>query len=170
MNFYVAVQASSPKTSEIMRANLPSPGARTLARKNCGNEKKELKLPFIITEEKHVLSSLDAILGALKSRGQEHAAITIAIDGTAVVPIHEVSHKYGAIMGGAHPDHFVKIPEGSSDEELKALLFDDKAVLAKEVKTAVVAIQNVPAGVRSFYILFVVNHRERTNLRPSMRT
>jgi hypothetical protein len=27
MNLYVAVQASLPKTSEIMRANLPLPGA-----------------------------------------------------------------------------------------------------------------------------------------------
>jgi hypothetical protein len=57
------------------------------------------------------------------------------------LPIREVSHKYGTIMGGAHPHHFVKIPEGSSNEELKALLLDNKAVLAKEVKTVVVAIQ-----------------------------
>jgi hypothetical protein len=117
-----------------------------------------LKLPFIVSEDKDVLRRLDDILGSLKARGQEHASFTIAIDGTAVMPIREVSHKYGAIMGGAHPDHFVKIPEGSSNEELKALLFDNKAVLAKEVKTVVVAIQNVPAGVRSFYILCLQPH------------
>jgi hypothetical protein len=78
MDFYVAVLASLPKTSEIM-----SSGMQTLARKTCGHAKNELKLPFIVAKDTHVLRHLDAILGSLKARGREHASITIAIDGTA---------------------------------------------------------------------------------------
>jgi hypothetical protein len=77
MPFYIVTYASCPKASQIMRANLSSPGDRTLQRKN----PRMRNSPFIECEKKNILQQFDSIMKYLEAKD-----ILVAIDGTAVVP------------------------------------------------------------------------------------
>jgi hypothetical protein len=149
LNFYLAAHLSCPKTSEIMRANLPSPGSRYLRRLNSCARKDA----FILCEKEHIIANFISILAMLKKRGVNHPSFSVSIDGTAVVKVREFSSAYNAILGGIHPNHFVTLPEGISKEDFEKLLFDDKTELASEVKVAVITVQSCTKGTRVSYAL-----------------
>jgi hypothetical protein len=149
LNFYVAVQASCPKTSQLVRANLPAPGLRHLQRVVA----KGRGICLIQCESADIAKHFEGILKTLEGYGAKNPCISVAIDGTAVVPILECSAALGAMVGGVYPTHFIKIPDNATQTEFKSLLFDTKVDLAKEVKVAVISFQNVPKGVPAFQIL-----------------
>ena len=143
LNFFVAIHASDPKTSEIIRANLHGPGTRYLRRVNS----KSREPPFIECERDNLKRSFKAVLKILSDNGVKNPSFTAAIDGTAVVPLLEYSKAHGCIIGGVYPHHMVEL-----DDQTGPL--DDCCIeTVKEVKCVVISFQQLPKGLPQFWLL-----------------
>lgn len=155
MAFYVALQAVSPKASQVLRANLPSPHIRTLQRKN---KLYESSVPFIATTREQVILNLDARLFELAKIGVINPVFSLAIDGTAAEGVPEWFSKYSAILGYASPNEMLPVPDGANKEAIDAILMPEKAELASrrlaaEVKAVVICVQDIPTGTCAFFPL-----------------
>lgn len=143
MDFYVALQALSPKSSQFVRANCPGPCIRTLQRKVPDYESGS---SFVACDKDSVMERLRQRLLEYKRDDGKCLSLSVAIDATAVSPVTEMSYKHSAIMGFAHPNHLIKLPKETTKEAIKEFLEpSDDRELALEIKTVCISIQDVPA-------------------------
>lgn len=83
-------------------------------------------------------------------------AFTVGIDATIVVSAYQHLPEADAIVGGAHPNHFMDVSHKSSDD-VKVLLKDclDKkhGDIAAEVKIVVLSFQRTPPGMCPYFCI-----------------
>jgi len=148
MNFFIACDAMSRKTSDFLSANFLGPCLRTIQRHN-SKEREEL---FITANESNIHSRLKHYLVRLAADGIR-ASISIGFDGTKVPPVLTLSTLHRAIIGGATPHHFISVDD-LTEEQVKSKLDKQSDIIrADEIKVAVISIQNVKKKKCPFFVL-----------------
>jgi hypothetical protein len=92
LTLVVAIHALDPKTSEILRANLHSPGTSRHIRQVNANTWEP---PFIHYKQDNLKKSFEGVLKTLLDRGVKNPSYTAAIDGTLMVALLEYSKSHG---------------------------------------------------------------------------
>ena len=114
MNFFMMIDCVSPHASRIASANLCGPHARTVERHN---KKVEIDLgttPIIHrSPEEAVKVIVDHHKNSFKIN--DVVAFSVSIDATKVAPMVQTNQRYRALVGGAAPNHFIRLPVDVDD-------------------------------------------------------
>ena len=149
MNFFIAIDSMSRKTFDFVSANFLGPSLRTIQRQNAKNKEPSI----ICLEESDLVACLNKHLGSLPEFGKTTYAISVGFDGTKVPSTLTLSTTTRSILGGVYPKHAIDISEMTKDEVQD--LLDPKSDIerAKEIKVAVITIQNPGIGHSPYFTL-----------------
>jgi hypothetical protein len=155
MNFIHYIDTISPKAAEIVSANLPGgPSKRWMQKLN----KRERKACLL---ESSVREMSDRMKEGIKKRCISgcDVSFSLSIDATKVPSELEISTTYAAIMGGAHPNHYISTRDMTS-MQIESLLKQwntspTSIKLADEIKVVIMSFQNCPPGVSPIEIIGV---------------
>ena len=113
INFYYMVNTTSPKYFEIISGNLLRVSGRYLRRLNA------LETCDVLMEYNHdIISKMceNYLKKVHEQMNNSRLAFGLSIDGTKVVKGAQISHRYGAILGGSYPCHFINITDRSDED------------------------------------------------------
>ena len=83
----------------------------------------------------------------------KHIDLALSFDGTKVLTSLLLSTRYNAIARGVCPNHFISVTE-MDEEMIESKLHPSSDIqYAKEIKVAVVSIQDVGQGINPFFTL-----------------
>jgi hypothetical protein len=149
MNFFIASQSLSPRAFDFVSANLLGPSRRTILRHNA----KERTDSMICIENDELELRLTKHLTQLPVYGLKPMLISLSFDGTKVPENLALSIGSNTIVGGVFPNHQIDI-NGKTDNEVMELLSDQSNIeRAKELKFAVVTIQDPGVGESPYFVL-----------------
>ena len=149
MNFFIACKSSSRKTFDFMSANFLGPCLRTIQRNNAVSRQPSI----ICISQSDLEVRLTNHFETLPDYGKETIAIAIGFDGTKVPAILTLSTSTGTIIGGVYPRHAIDVTD-MDQIAVKALLDPESDIeRAKEIKVAVVTIQNPGIGHSPYFVL-----------------
>lgn len=85
-------------------------------------------------------------------------AFSLSIDGTKVTRVAQISQRYGAIVGGSYPYHFINTTGMSDEDVINTLkkfkdINDDQFSHTDEVKIAVTCLQVTPPKTSPYIVL-----------------
>ena len=149
MNFFIASQSLSHRAFDFVSANLLGPSRQTILHHNT----KEKSDSIICIENDELERKLTEHLTQLPVYGLSPMLISMSFDGTKVPENLSLSIGSNAIVGGVFPNHKINI-NGKSDEEVMELLSDQSNIeRAKELKFAVITIQDPGVGKSPYFVL-----------------
>lgn len=149
MNFFIACDATSTKTFDFVSANMLGPCLRTIQRRNV--TKRQPSIICISTSD--LESRLVDHLKTLPEFDNSTLTIAIGFDGTKVPPVLTLSTSSSSIIGGVYPNHMIDVT-AMADEEVKAKLDPTSDIeRAKEIKVAVITLQNAGIGHSPYFLL-----------------
>ena len=149
MNFFVASQSLSPRAFDFISANLLGPCRRTILRRNA----KDKITSMICIEDEDLECKLTEHMIKLPFYGLGPILISVGFDGTKVPETLGLSIATNTIVGGVYPNHQIDI-NGKSDEEVMFLLSETSEIeRAKEMKVAVVTIQDPGPGQSPYFVI-----------------
>lgn len=149
MNFFIACNSMSRKTLGFASANFLGPSLCTIQRTNA--KKREPSIICVSTAdlEKRLMNHLES----LNDFDKVTKAIAIEFDSTKVPAVLTLLTSTRSIIGGVHLDHIIDVKD-KTKEEVKAILDPSSNIeRAKELKIAVVAIQNPGIGYSPYFVL-----------------
>ena len=149
MNFFIACDSMSRKTFDFVSANFLGPCLRTVQRKNAKNSEPSI----ICIDESDLVARLNKHLSSLPEFGKTTYAISVGFDGTKVPSTLTLSTSTRSILGGVYPKHAIDVT-GMDKDAVQALLDPESDIeRAKELKVAVVTIQNPGIGHSPYFTL-----------------
>lgn len=149
MNFFIACESTSRKAFDYVSANMLGPCLRTIQRRNATTRQPSI----ICISTSDLESRLVRHFKTLPDYDKSTLTVAIGFDGTKVPAILTLSTSTRSIIGGVYPNHMIDIT-GMTEEEVKSKLDPSSDVeRAKELKVAVVTIQNPGIGKSPFFVL-----------------
>ena len=163
LNFYLGLAATNTKSFEMISANLLGPSIRQVQRVAA----KRRSSPFITFDRDAIITLVTSHLSKIRTRAKDmsmRVAFSCGVDATALVKAYQISSSHCAIVGGAHPNHFISLHGKTKTEAFKLLkeCQDGKhGALADEIKVAVLCFQNTPTNMSPYFVL--VGRPQTTN-------
>ena len=149
MNFFIACDATSRKTFDFVSANFLGPCLRTIQRRNATTRQPSI----ICISTSGLEKRLGDHLKTLPEYDKSTLTISIGFDGTKVPAVLTLSTSTQSIIGGVYPNHMIDIT-GMTAEEVKAKLDPTSDIeRAKEIKVAVITLQNAGIGQSPYFCL-----------------
>ena len=151
MNFFIACEPTSRKTFDFASGNMLGPCLRTIQRRNATTRQPSI----ICVSTSDLESRLVRHFKTLPDYDKSTLAVAIGFGGTKVPAILTLSTSTRSIIGGVYPNHMIDVT-CMTEEEVKSKLDPSSDVeRAKELKVAVVAIQNPGVGKSPCFALAV---------------
>jgi len=149
MNFFVASQSLSPRAFDFISANLLSPCRQTILRCNA----KDKSTSMICIEDEDLELKLTIPITKLPVYGLRPTLISVGFDGTKIPEMLGLSISLNTIVGDVYPNHQIDINDKSDEEVMEILNVSSEIERAKEMKVAIVTIQDPVAGQSPYFVI-----------------
>ena len=117
IDFYMVFHSLSLDALRVVSANLNGPGIKNLHKHIKRAEYNQYSSRCIINHHHDKLLCTQVIIENHKAIFSKEFRIAYSVsgDGIKTAKVISESSRYGAIVGGAHPNHFISIPSSSVD-------------------------------------------------------
>jgi hypothetical protein len=175
MAFQAVLRTISPRASQIFAANFHGANDRNVMKKCRQLDREQMgNMSCIINRSTDEAAlTLKHFIECHFTKESDTVAFSASIDATKVPPIVVPNYSVRAIVGGAHPNHFIPILENDGDERIQFLSivdqFNDKGnkemKFAAEIKNGTLSFQTMRKPGLNPYLQLMA--RPQTKNEPS---